>query len=446
MFRRKALDFLKEWKVSAGRKPLVLRGARQVGKTSLIKLFAEEFDFFISVNLERDKEREVFENSADVQEVFDALCFLKNIKPKEGKSVLLFIDEIQVSSRAVSLLRYFYEDMPRLHIVAAGSLLETLLDKQIHFPVGRVEFYPVRPVSFMEFLEAMGEQQAKELIQGGNIPGLFHDRLMSLFRQYTLLGGMPEVVAIYARSRQFSDLVRVYDGLLTTYLDDVLKYARSEAQGNVLRHCIESSFYEAGNRIRFVGFGKSNYKSREIGEALRILEKTMLLQLVYPLTSTQMPLLPDKRKSPRLMVLDVGLMMHFSGIHKDMMRTNLLHGNFEGKVNEIICGQELLAMKTTVGAKINFWTREKRSSDAELDYVHPWQGLLVPVEVKSGKTGRLRSLHLFMDESPHDIAVRVYSGPFSVEDHRTISGRAYRLINLPFYLINQLDRVLEQSY
>ncbi len=444
MFNREALKELKKWKESENRKPLILRGARQVGKTSLVKLFAKQFDIFINMNLEHREEEALFDKSSSVRELFDAICFIKNIQPKSNQTVLLLIDEIQNSSEAVKQLRYFYEDLPELFVIAAGSLLETLIDKQIHFPVGRVEFFPIRPVSFTEFLAAINEAQALQMIHQLSVPDYAHQKLYQLFNQYTFIGGMPEVVAFYAQKRQFTGLQNIYDSLLTSYLDDVAKYAKNSSQEHIIRHVIRSSFYEAGDRIKFTGFGKSSFKSREIGEALRILEKSMLLQLVYPVTSALLPLLPDKRKAPKLMMLDIGLVLHFAAIQTDILKSNMIQKGFEGKVNELVVGQELLSLMPSVRSQLHFWTRKKKTSNAEVDFVYPWNDMLVPLDVKSGESGRLRSLHLFMEQAPHKLAVRVYAGKFSVEEHISLEGKPYRLINIPFYLLSQLNDILKK--
>ncbi len=231
---------------------------------------------------------------------------------------------------------------------------------------------------------------------------------------------------------------------MTSYLDDVEKYAPNISLRQVLRHCIRSSFFEAGKRIKFQGFGQSNYRSREVGEALRTLEKAMLLTLIYPTTSTKLPLTPNLKKSPKLHVLDTGLINYFVGLQEEIFRTPLIDSIYEGRIAEHIAGQELLARRHSRVQPLVFWTREKKQSTAEVDYLVPYKQIALPIEVKSGKAGRLRSLHLFMDQTEHPYAMRVHSGPLSVDEVHTIGGKKFNLINLPFYLLGSWQNVAEE--
>ena len=212
---------------------------------------------------------------------------------------------------------------------------------------------------------------------------------------------------------------------------------------NVIRHAVSTSFYEAGSRIKFQGFGNSNYKSREMGEALKVLEKAMLIYLLYPSSSISPPLLPNIKKSPRLQVLDTGMLNYFSGFQKDLFRANSIDSVYQGKIAEHIVGQELLAVETSPLFKLYFWNREKKQSNAEVDYLIQYEGLLIPVEVKSAATGRLRSLHQFIDRAPHKYAVRIYSGKLEINQIKTLNGKEFLLLNLPFYLTDSIAEYLK---
>jgi len=443
MFKREALKELNKWKKSPNRKPLVLRGARQVGKTSLVNMFSEEFENYIYLNLENKKELELFDKELPIDELLNTIFFIKKKRKKAG-TILIFIDEIQNSPKAVALLRYFYEETPEIFIIAAGSLLETLMDKKINFPVGRVEYLKLQACSFVEFLGACGETLSLELVQKDKFPEYGHDKLMSLFHKYTLIGGMPEVVQNYSQNKDVLALNKIYRSLIISYLDDSEKYARNDAMSKVISHTIEKAFANAGQRIKFQHFGNSNYRSREVGEAFRTLEKAMLLQLVYPANNTELPINANLRKSPRLQVLDTGLLNYSAGIQEEIFGSKELDSVYEGTVSEHIVGQELLTLDYSPLNKLTFWTRENKNSNSEIDYIYRYKGKVFPIEVKRGKSGRLRSLHEFIDRAKHNYAIRVYSGKLSIDKVKTIKGKEYFLLNLPFYLLSRLEHYIEQ--
>ena len=443
MFKREILKELEEWAIRPGRKPLVLRGARQVGKTTLVNEFSKKFEQYIYLNLELPEDRRPFEQFSNIETLVQTLFFIRNLSLQKKNKTLIFIDEIQVTPRALNILRFFLESEPEIAVIAAGSLLETLFDKNISFPVGRVEYLMVRPASFPEFLNAMGETTALEQLSLVPIAPFTHPRLLQLFHTYALIGGMPEVVNHYSMHRDLTSLSRIFDSLLASYLDDVEKYAISNAQVLHIRHAINSSFTVAGKRIKFEGFGNSTYRSRDMSEALRILEKALLLHLIYPCTNAMMPLVQDIRKSPRLQLLDTGLLNYVSGMQTEISLSNDLHSAYKGTVLEHLVGQELMAMKFHALSRLNFWVREKKTSSAEVDYLYSFEGKIIPVEVKSGKEGKLKSLQLFMDESPQNLAVRFNSNMFSISDSITTQGKKFHLINIPYYLVSKIDSYLK---
>lgn len=443
MFRRSVINELNVWLKKKNRKPLVIRGARQVGKTTAVHQLAVQFEQYIYLNLEIKSERRLFEQHDDIEELVKAIFFLKNKSFTQRKNTLLFIDEIQEQPIAIAMLRYFHEQFPEIAVIAAGSLLETLFDNDLSFPVGRVEYLVVRPVSFKEFLSALGEDAAVAELEHIPLNTYAGDKLRSLFHTYALVGGMPEIVQHFAENSDIKQLQRIYDSLVAGYLDDVEKYAPTTNQLHIIRHVMRASFAEAGKRIKYQGFGKSNYGSREIGEAFRALQKAMLLQLIHPTTGTTLPIAPELQKSPRLHLLDTGLVNFMSGIQKDIIGTRDLNGVHNGTVIEHLIGQELLADNYSALSSLHFWVREKNTSTAEIDYVIPYDGMLIPIEVKSGKTGKLKSLQLFMDNSTSTLAIRCYAGALSVDNIVTPEGKKFQLLNLPYYLISQLPRYIE---
>ena len=441
MFNRDIIEERNKWAGRSNRKPLVLRGARQVGKTTAVKMFSTEFDQYIYLNLEKSEEREIFDREYPFKDLLTTL-FIYSGKKRTGGKTLIFIDEIQNSSKAIALLRYFYEEAKDLYVVAAGSLLESIPDRKVSFPVGRVEFMAVRPFSFSEFLNANNSQLAEALKQD-NVPGFLHVQFDVWFKRYTTIGGMPEVVKEYVETKEdITSLDVVYNSLIMSYIDDVEKYASSTAQIPYIRHVTSNVFREGGKKITFEKFGDSGYRSREMREAFRVVEKTMLIHLVHPCTSTELPVAPVIKRKPRLHILDTGLINHSLQIMGTLVFDKTINDAHRGIIAEHIVGQELLASKFSIMNKLNFWTREKAESSAEVDYILPYRGNIIPIEVKAGAIGKLRSLLRFMDEAPHSIAVRVYQGEYLVQQARTLAGKEFILLNLPFYMVHRIEREL----
>jgi len=445
MFSRLLYSSLQEWSENKSRKPLVLRGARQVGKTTLVKTFSKSFDKFIHLNLELSEHRRLFESDYTFKELVSAI-FYHSDKIRDQKRTLIFIDEIQNSSKAVASLRYFYEEAPELYVIAAGSLLESLIDSRISFPVGRVEYMTVRPCSFIEYLNAVNDGLSLQYITQGKIPVFAHQKLMEHFNQYTLIGGMPEVVSLFAETNDIVAVNRVFGSLVSGYRDDVEKYARNLSMENHIRHIINVGMTFAGQRIKFERFGSSDYRSREMGEAFRTLEKAMLIELSYPVMSSTMPLIPDLKKSPRLSWFDTGVVNFAAGVQRELFGAKDISNVWRGLIAEHIAGQELLALDNSVLAKRIFWVREAKNSNAEIDFIYQFKGQIIPVEVKSGKGSRLLSMHLFMETVNHDIAVRIWTSPFLEDSIKLKSGKTIRLLNIPFYLVNQLPLILNQYF
>ncbi len=442
MFHRLINKELEIWLSNPDRKPLVIRGARQVGKTTVINQFAQRFEQYIYLNLEIKEDKQPFLNYSNLEQLLQTIFFLKNQLLSKKESTLIFIDEIQEVPEALNILRYFYEQEPTIKVIAAGSMLESIFDKKIHFPVGRIEYKVLRPVSFPEFLEALGETAALEQLRKIPFQQFAHDKLIKLYHQYAIIGGMPEVVNNYVKHKDFTALNSIFDSLITSYLDDVEKYAKNDTQILHLRHVIKSSFSEAGKRIKFAGFGNSSYRSREMGECLRTLEKVLLLHLVYPNTSTTLPFLPDLKKSPRLQILDTGMLNHFVGIQKEILGSNDLSKIYQGTMIEHLTGQELLANQYNALSELFFWVKEKKESTAEVDFLISFEGKIIPIETKSGKTGTLKSLHLFMEAAPHNMAVRFYAGDVNITEVKTPQNKTFFLLSLPYYLVSQINEYL----
>lgn len=441
MFRRNIISKLEAWKQDKKHKPLILRGARQVGKTTVVNEFGSQFDNYLYFNLERNENAKLFEMEIPLDDLVNMLYASVGKVKKEG-TTLVFIDEIQNSPKTIALLRYFYEQRPDLYVIAAGSLLENLVDVKVSFPVGRVQYLALRPCSFSEFLGAIGKNNLLAVLsQKAEYTVAFHEQLMHLFNQYTIVGGMPEAVQQYAETQDVIGIEDVYETLVQAYKDDSEKYVRGNKLTDVVRFILSYGWAFSGETITLGNFANSGYKSREVGEAFRLLEKAMLLELIYPVSSTQLPIIPETKRMPKLIWFDTGLVNYQAGIRKEIIGSTDMVDSWRGHIAEQITAQELLTLDDRVGQHRSFWA--KHNNGAEVDFIFAHNSKLYPIEVKSGTNAHLRSLQVFMDSSGVNIAIRIWSKPYSVDKVKTIHGKEFTLINLPFYLIGNLRSVLD---
>ena len=441
MFRRNIISKLEAWKQDKKHKPLILRGARQVGKTTVVNEFGSQFDNYLYFNLERNENAKLFEMEIPLDDLVNMLYASVGKVKKEG-TTLLFIDEIQNTPKTIALLRYFYEQRPDLYVIAAGSLLENLVDVKVSFPVGRVQYLALRPCSFSEFLGAIGKNNLLAVLsQKAEYTVAFHEQLMHLFNQYTIVGGMPEAVQQYAETQDVIGIEDVYETLVQAYKDDSEKYVRGNKLTDVVRFILSYGWAFSGETITLGNFANSGYKSREVGEAFRLLEKAMLLELIYPVSSTQLPIIPETKRMPKLIWFDTGLVNYQAGIRKEIIGSTDMVDSWRGHIAEQITAQELLALEDRVGHHRSFWA--KPNNGAEVDFIFSHNSKLYPIEVKSGTNAHLRSLQVFMDSSDVNIAIRIWSKPYSIDKVKTIQGKEFTLINLPFYLIGNLRSVLD---
>ena len=442
IFSRKIEASLYEWKAKQNRKPLILRGARQVGKSTLIQKMGSTYPYYISLNLERPNDKKYFLKEREIKEIWQQIIFEKNL-PNDPRNTLLFIDEIQEIPSVIKQLRYFFEDMPELHVIAAGSLLEFALGDVKSFPVGRIEEMNLHPLDFEEFLMAIGETSALEQLQIVPINSFAYDKLFQLFKQYLILGGMPEIIKTYIENQfDISGLKTIYASIWDTYKSDVVKYAKNATEANVMRHIIAAAPY-VRDRISFAGFGASNYRSREVGEAFRALDLAKIIYLVYPTTQTAPPQIADLTRKPRLQFLDTGLMNYASDIQTELFSLDDLNDYYKGFVVNHCVTQELIARNLQPSYRPLFWIRENTNASAEVDLTYKWHQLLLPIEVKSGAKGRLRSLHEYMDIAPHDLAIRFLGNQLSLENSKTRNGKTFKLLNIPYFAVSQLDKYID---
>ncbi|MBR5689322.1 MAG: ATP-binding protein, partial [Prevotella sp.] len=340
MYSRELVIQLREWKSRRNHKPLVLRGARQVGKTTLVKEFGKEFDVFIYLNLEK-KDAGIFQHFDRANDIWQYLQLKHHVTQIKDTSILLFIDEIQEEPKAVSMLRYFYEELPWLHVIAAGSRLQSLLKKRVSFPVGRVEYLSLRPFSFVEYIHVFENEEWQQMLKNQAVPSFLHDDMMRHFNQYALIGGMPEAIAEFATTNSIERLSPIFHSLIKGYNEDAEKYAKNEEQVRILRHILSTVWNTTSQTVTFGQFGNSSYTSTQIHDGMDLLEKAFLLSLDYPITTTSAPAIPAKRRSPKLIMLDSGLTNFMAGIQTEFLLNKDLLDTWRGKAAEQIVAQEL---------------------------------------------------------------------------------------------------------
>lgn len=430
-------------------KPLVIRGARQVGKSTLVREFGREFDVFIEVNLELQEDAVIFQQTDKVEDIWQYLCLRSHVVSDRAKRMLLFIDEIQEVPQAVALLRYFYERMPWLYVITAGSRLQSLLKSRVSFPVARVEYLNLHPFSFLEYVNAVEGKEWADMLRGRCVPSLMHSSMMALFNQYALVGGMPEAVATFVAHRDVERLSPIYNSLLKGYDEDVERYAKNENQVRIIRHILKTAWFSAAETITFSGFGNSSYTSTQIHDAMDCLERAYILSLDYPVTSTQAPAIPSVRRSPKLIMVDSGITNFVAGIQIEYLQNRDLLDTWRGRAAEQIVAQELrVLIDRQLRDEQYYWLRDKKGTKAEIDFVWQQGTMIIPIEVKAGTNSHLRSLHSFVNNSSHPVtAVRLWSGEFLVQDAFTPApdNRPYRLISVPFYYAGQLQDIIREN-
>jgi predicted AAA+ superfamily ATPase len=443
LINRHIYDFLLDWKKSKLRKPLILRGARQVGKTTIIRKLGSTYKTFLEFNLERSSDKGLFSTIGNLQQLIPILFLSRDAVYTKQAEVLIFIDEVQEMPEVIMALRYFYEDFPNLHVIVTGSLLEFALEDISRTPVGRVMYANLAPINFSEYLRAtkhaMLAQQMDELVLDNNIL----DLLFPIYHMYATIGGMPEVVQAYLNGTDISNLSILYSGLLESYSGDVEKYATTNTELQIIKHILLSAPYTIDQRITFNKFGNSAFRTREVKSAFAKLEKARLLKLTFPTTSTIVPIYYEFSKSPKLTFLDAGLVNYQLGITQELMQVQDLNMAYRGSIVPQLVMQDLISMQVLENKPHSFWIREERGSSSEVDIVFPHKQYLIPIEIKSGATGTLRSLHEYMDRCPHHYAIRMYKGHLRIDDALTSKGKKYKLLSLPYFTGAWLEQYID---
>lgn len=400
---------LLEWKNKAVHKPLIVRGARQVGKSYSITEFGKKY-FEGVIHIIN------FEKRIDWHPIFnlnlDAIRIINEIEVRLGKKIvpgkdLLFFDEIQECPNAIASLRYFYEQIPELHLIAAGSLLEFAL-RTIPFPVGRVQLIEMYPMNFYEFLLALGNQPAAQLI--GKLPEKLsestHNFLLAELKKYFFVGGMPECVKVYTETQSMNEVFEIQENLIATFRQDFLKYIPRVDVG-CLNTVLASVPQKIGQQIKYASLA-NDYSNPTIKKAFDLLETARIFRKIRTASPAGLPLSGSASdKKFKAIMLDIGLFGSMMGVYRsaEIQKSNLL-SIFQGAMAEQFVGQEILA---ATNSGLFYWRREAKSSNAETDYLVEKQVQIIPAEVKSGKGGSLKSLHLLLESYPNIQDAYVFS-------------------------------------
>ncbi len=444
MFTRKIIVHLRKWKDKPNRKPLVLRGARQVGKTSAVLIFAKDyFENYVHINLEKAENAKLFREDLSLKDFENIVKVKFNQNLTDGKT-LLFLDEIQNCPFLVKLLRFFYEDRPKLHVIVAGSLLEAKIEKEgFSLPVGRVEFAYLYPLDFFEYLKAKKEDNLLDFLSSfsldSRIPQGIHQHAMDNFLQYTMVGGMPEAVAVYLKERDFRSLKTIYNSLFTGYIEDVYKYS-SQTDVKYLHYVIENAPLFAGTTITYDKFGGSNFRSREMNKTFSTLEKVMLVNQLPATKSQTLPILPQQKRPKKLLFLDVGLVNHVMGIQEEYLSLKGLNHFYRGRIAEQVVGQNIISQFIELLPSIFYWAKDRKKGSAEVDFCMKKKAGILGIEVKAGTSTRLKSLFIFSQEVKASSLVRIYGGSLRKEKIAIGSDKTV-LWSLPFYLAPRVQEI-----
>jgi hypothetical protein len=451
--KRKNTKFLLDWIKSTQRRPLVIRGARQVGKTWLIRDFAKQMKLeLVELNFEKRPELESLFLANDPEEILLNLRSFTKCEIIPQKS-LLFLDEIQAAPKILAKLRWFYEDMPDLAVIAAGSLLEfTLADHNFSMPVGRINYMYLEPLSFEEFLDANNLQTLKEYLENYNLsmhmPEALHLQLIKALKEYTLIGGMPGAVTTWVEEKNLDKVSQMHFDLLSTYRDDFAKYSK-RLNVDRLEEIMLAIPKQLGNKFVYSKVNP-NVSSATLKQAFDLLAKAKVCNYVFSSSSNGLPLGAEvNEKYFKAIFLDCGLCSASLGLTLQQLQSikELILIN-NGGIAEQIAGQLLRTIfPPFIMPSLYYWQRAEKKSNAEIDYVFQYDNQIIPIEVKTGSTGSLKSLHQFMKEKKKKIAVRINSDypskvKVNVKDHLG-DHIEYTLISIPFYLIGQLHRLIE---
>lgn len=455
LFRRKSSEYLSEWcnRGSDRRKPLVLRGARQVGKSTLVNQLARNLGLeFVEINFEKNPRLQKIFDAQDFDTILSGLKILAK-KDLESSPILLFLDEIQKSPRAIESLRYFYEDFPNLKVIAAGSLLDfTLNEAKLSMPVGRIQYGFVHPMTYSEFLLGIGEQQLTDEIREYRLPRTInpatHQKLLDYYKIYMFVGGMPEAVKSWAKKGQPHQVSEVHQSLLSTYRDDFGKYTSGKEFGR-LQRLFDQFPSHLGRKIKYSKIAPHD-QARDIRQIIDILAMARVIHKVHHSNCSDLPLAAQRDDFVfKLYFIDVGLVCSALDLSYETVTSDEKTHLINGVLGEQCIFQNIKASSFEKDLQIYYWLRDGKAQNAELDFVVAHKGRIIPIEVKAGKSGSLRSLHQFIADRKSDLAVRFDTNEPSAQEikHSVVTREGikeiqFRLISLPCYLAEELIRII----
>lgn len=442
---------LLEWKDNPMRKPLLLRGARQVGKSSAVRHFGKEFQFFAEVNFERHKTvKTFFQGDIDIRLIVQKIAIYINVPIEEGKT-LLFLDEIQECPEAIMALRFFKEDYPGLHVIAAGSLLEFTLQELPTYGVGRIHTLFMYPMTFDEFLNANNENGLISMKRQADsqhpLDAAFHEKLIEYFRIYLLVGGMPEAVLAWIKTHNFNQCSHIQEDIILTYEDDFSKY-KKRVSPDLLRTTLHGICHQSGEKITFKQIS-ADYRSSQIREAVRLLTLAGLVIPVIATSGNGIPLDAEaNEKNMKILLLDSGLLLSVLQLEGNLAQhlvELIMTGSPQDLVNkgslvEMVAGLELLRNKPCVQRQKMFYWEKSGNSIAEIDYLDTFHLKVTPIEIKSGTQGGMKSLWQFMREKRLTEAIRCSFenfGEFTYTDPQADNAERHITI-IPLYALENL--------
>jgi len=454
MLNRFAETHLEIWINKSNRKPLVIRGARQVGKSTLVREFARKRGkTLIEINLEQNLFLDDIFKTLDTDAALREIEALSGI-PISTPDTILFLDEIQSTPHALQLLRYFFEEKKELLVIAAGSLLEfTLADHSFSMPVGRIEYMHLGPMTFKEFIMAVEPSLTRyieDFSMTSPLPRAAHEKLKKKQRDYVLVGGMPEAVQVWCESGSVRDVADIHRSITETYQDDFSKYAQSH-QLVLMQRVFRTIPRIVGDKVKYSNISRE-HPSKNIKDALELLSKAKICHRIYHSHCSGLPLNADIKETVyKLLFMDIGMMNHICGNDWAFLQSFPDHKLVnEGAIAEQFIGQHLLSAQNH-SPSLNYWVRQAKTSNAEVDYVISEGPLIIPVEVKSGKSGSLKSLQQFVTKKNISLAVRFDLNPPGLQDisHQISTGNGiesanYKLLSLPLYLVETLPKVLNE--
>ncbi len=452
MYYERIIDrYLSEWATRPIHKPILLRGARQVGKSTAVRHLGESFKYYVEINLEKQSNYiDLFKKDLDVTRIVPQMAAMCGT-PIVPNETLLFIDEIQESQEAIMALRYFKEDMPNLHVIAAGSLLEFVLDEIPTFGVGRIHSMYMFPMTFDEFLLANCEQLLLDARGQANIdaplPTPLHEKLIGLMRTFMLVGGMPESVVKWVQTHDFLQCQEVQDDIITGYEADFPKY-KKKVDPQLLIATMKSAATQATKKFVYSRV-PGEYKTAEVKKALDLLIKAGVLVPVTHSSGNGLPLGDEADESIRkILLLDTGLMLRLlnmtmgdtSAITAQILTATAADLVNKGPMAEMLAGLELLHYLTpNLHHDLYYWVRQAKNSTAEIDYLLSRDMKVLPFEVKAGVQGGMKSLWDFMREKKLDQAVRCSLENFGKFDYidAEAEGAVRHVEVYPLYALSQ---------